>query len=108
MNHGKIVQVGTPEEIYNRPINVFVADFIGTTNLVDGEIVSGPSGEENSGIVEFRGRDGAVRISCVWSKAVIHNKKVILSLRQEHLNMSLSERENTDNVFKATVINKSF
>ena len=33
---GKIQQVGTPEEIYNEPANVFVADFIGESNIFDG------------------------------------------------------------------------
>ena len=34
MNAGKIQQIGTPQEIYHRPINQFVATFIGRTNLV--------------------------------------------------------------------------
>ena len=37
MNHGRIEQVGTPWEIYNRPASAFVADFIGTANLHAGE-----------------------------------------------------------------------
>jgi spermidine/putrescine transport system ATP-binding protein len=35
MNRGKILQIGTPEEIYERPTTRFVADFIGETNLID-------------------------------------------------------------------------
>jgi putative spermidine/putrescine transport system ATP-binding protein len=34
---GRIQQVGTPTEVYERPANAFVADFIGTSNLLDGE-----------------------------------------------------------------------
>ena len=41
MDGGKLLQVGTPEEIYSRPSNRFVADFIGHTNLLDG-MVTGP------------------------------------------------------------------
>ncbi len=33
---GKIVQLDTPREIYRRPVNAFVADFIGETNLIEG------------------------------------------------------------------------
>ena len=40
MNHGVLLQVGTPEEIYERPTNRFVADFIGQTNLLDGTVES--------------------------------------------------------------------
>ncbi|HLY58537.1 MAG TPA: ABC transporter ATP-binding protein [Stellaceae bacterium] len=40
MDKGKIVQVGTPAEIYEFPQNRFVADFIGTTNLFPGTVVA--------------------------------------------------------------------
>ena len=36
MSHGKIQQIGTPTDIYNEPVNAFVADFIGESNIVDG------------------------------------------------------------------------
>ncbi|MBR1846149.1 MAG: ABC transporter ATP-binding protein [Bacilli bacterium] len=38
MRRGEIQQVGTPEEIYNEPINAFVADFIGESNIYNGTI----------------------------------------------------------------------
>lgn len=36
MREGEIQQIGTPESIYNEPVNAFVADFIGESNIVDG------------------------------------------------------------------------
>ena len=36
MNHGEIQQVGTPVDIYNEPINKFVATFIGESNIIEG------------------------------------------------------------------------
>lgn len=36
MNHGVIQQIGSPVDIYNEPINAFVADFIGESNILDG------------------------------------------------------------------------
>lgn len=36
MNNGEIQQIGTPEDIYNEPVNAFVADFIGESNIIDG------------------------------------------------------------------------
>jgi len=36
MNNGVIQQKGTPEDIYNEPVNAFVADFIGESNIVEG------------------------------------------------------------------------
>lgn len=40
MNNGVVEQVGTPNEIYTRPSNVFVATFIGRANLLEGEVTS--------------------------------------------------------------------
>lgn len=39
MNNGVIEQVGTPEDIYNEPVNAFVADFIGEANILNGTMV---------------------------------------------------------------------
>ena len=40
MDNGKVVQIGTAEEIYEQPASRFVADFIGDTNLVEGQVVA--------------------------------------------------------------------
>jgi putrescine transport system ATP-binding protein len=40
MDHGRVVQVGTPSEIYEFPASRFVADFVGTTNLFEGTVSS--------------------------------------------------------------------
>ena len=39
INDGEIQQTGTPDEIYNEPVNTFVADFIGDSNIFNGAIV---------------------------------------------------------------------
>ena len=39
MNEGKIQQIGTPADIYNEPVNSFVADFIGESNILNGRMV---------------------------------------------------------------------
>jgi ABC-type Fe3+/spermidine/putrescine transport system ATPase subunit len=38
MNDGRFEQVGTPEEVYDRPATRFVADFVGTANVFDGSV----------------------------------------------------------------------
>ncbi|MBR2722415.1 MAG: ABC transporter ATP-binding protein [Clostridia bacterium] len=40
MAHGRIQQIGTPTDIYNEPVNAFVADFIGESNIVDGVMLA--------------------------------------------------------------------
>ena len=44
MNQGKVLQVGTPSEIYEFPNSRFVADFIGTTNFFEGAVVKAEPG----------------------------------------------------------------
>ncbi|GFZ87496.1 spermidine/putrescine ABC transporter ATP-binding protein [Compostibacillus humi] len=39
MNQGKIQQIGTPQEIYNKPVNHFVASFIGETNIIKADVI---------------------------------------------------------------------
>lgn len=45
MDHGRVVQLGTPARIHHRPATAFVADFIGAENLVPGEIVAHEGGD---------------------------------------------------------------
>ena len=45
MNHGRVLQIGTPEAIYEQPADRFVADFIGETNFLEGEVQASLAGE---------------------------------------------------------------
>ena len=61
MNVGVIEQIGTPEEIYNRPRNRFVADFVGSANLIKGRVLKSaqPSGSPD-GVLAFEATGGTV------------------------------------------------
>jgi len=48
MNRGRIVQLGTPREIYSSPVNEFAADFIGAANIIRGRLVEGPDARGRS------------------------------------------------------------
>ena len=60
MNHGEIQQMGTPEELYARPVNPFVADFVGFENIVPSEVVSSSDSE-----AVVRLTDGTTVSGCV-------------------------------------------
>jgi ABC-type Fe3+/spermidine/putrescine transport system ATPase subunit len=45
MKDGRLVQVGTPPQLYCSPTNAFAAEFMGPTNLVDGEVVASSDGQ---------------------------------------------------------------
>lgn len=49
MNEARIEQMGSPDDLYDRPVNRFVAGFLGESNLLAGEI-----GEASQGTVAFR------------------------------------------------------
>src|SRR6266704_5938162 len=51
MNVGVIEQIGTPEEIYNRPKSRFVADFVGSANLIKGKVVGPGTFEAEGGAI---------------------------------------------------------
>src|SRR6185312_14117266 len=57
MNVGGIEQIGTPEDIYNRPKTRFGADFVGSANLIAGRIAKKASGP---GPIVFKAADGVV------------------------------------------------
>jgi iron(III) transport system ATP-binding protein len=40
LNEGRVLQVGAPTELYDRPVNRFVAGFLGTANMLDGELAA--------------------------------------------------------------------
>jgi iron(III) transport system ATP-binding protein len=76
MKDGVIQQVGTPQEIYHRPANIFVAGFVGRTNLIE---------------AEYRASEKSVRIGShvlPLPRVSLHaDAPVILSIRPEDLHM---------------------
>jgi spermidine/putrescine transport system ATP-binding protein len=56
MSHGRLQQVAVPQEIYNNPVNGFVASFVGENNIFAGEIVS-----TANGLAEFKAKSGTFR-----------------------------------------------
>lgn len=79
MNKGKIVQSGTPVDIYDEPINHFVADFVGESNIVNGTMI-----EDN--LVEFVGK----QFECV-DGGMRKNEAVEIVIRPEDLSLTSIE-----------------
>jgi putative spermidine/putrescine transport system ATP-binding protein len=55
MNDGQIEQLGTPKDIYERPANTFVADFIGASNLIFGTVMADGRMESAEGVLPLPG-----------------------------------------------------
>ncbi|TIX81917.1 MAG: ABC transporter ATP-binding protein, partial [Mesorhizobium sp.] len=81
MNGGRIVQLGQPSEIYDEPADLFVADFVGKTNLLSGK-VAGHSGN----LVEVALADGTVIVARKRT-SLRQDEAVAVSLRPESLSL---------------------
>lgn len=79
MKEGEIVQTGTPTDIYDEPINRYVADFIGESNIVRGQMIKDYS-------VNFAGKT----FSCV-DGGMKSNEKVDVVIRPEDLQLTSSQ-----------------
>jgi multiple sugar transport system ATP-binding protein len=82
MDHGRLQQVAAPQELYDQPANAFVAGFLGSPgmNLVEGEVVAGPSGRPS-----VRTGGGDVELA---AGPFVTDGKVLLGVRPEHLRLA--------------------
>lgn len=85
MNEGRIMQIGSPREIYERPRNKFVADFVGTTNFLEATI-SAVETEPGRYMVE----SPIGKLAASSADVLRAGDKVVLSLRPE--DVELAER----------------
>lgn len=97
MKDGKIVQIGTPREVYNLPRNSFVANFIGETNFLHGKLTA-VSGQE----LLMETQIGNIRSKSAITGLAIGNS-VTCSIRPESLDVSDDPVENAPNQFEARI-----
>jgi iron(III) transport system ATP-binding protein len=103
MNAGRIQQIGSPREIYERPQTKFVADFVGTTNFVDGTVRQAV-GSDGQYIIDTE--LGPLQSYSVES--VRPGQAVVLSIRPEDVRLSDTALEPGMNVLSAVVDQKVF
>ncbi len=82
MSKGRILQIGSPREIYDRPAERFVANFIGETNFIEGEIESISRGK-----AKVKHASGATLIAAV-PDGFDRKGKVTVVVRPEHAQIS--------------------
>ncbi len=85
MNHGVIQQNDTPENIYNKPSNTFVADFIGSPsmNLIKGNLKQ--SSDKISFVVNGSNFEIPINGYNFKEKSNLNNKEVFFGIRPEHI-----------------------
>ena len=81
MNHGRIMQIGTPSEVFNHPANLFVAGFIGTPqmNFLDAVL------EVRDGTCTALAAGERIALLDGFARGGLDGKSVVLGIRPEHI-----------------------
>ncbi|UCF92307.1 MAG: sn-glycerol-3-phosphate ABC transporter ATP-binding protein UgpC [Desulfobacterales bacterium] len=98
MRDGLIQQVGSPSEVFDKPANLFVADFIGTPsiNLLRGEIAA------EEGHLVFRGANFVLPLPSETSLA--RGRKIVYGLRPQHIKVLTEPSEAHPHIIEAQLI----
>lgn len=107
MNHGEIHQVGTPREVYHRPRDSFVADFIGNANLLDGEVTG--QGDNQLTVTLEAGSEVIVDEDAATAREVHANERVTLLFRPERFRVYPGDSDvDAENTITGTVEEVTF
>ena len=107
MNEGRIEQVGTPNEIYENPASVFVADFIGSTNIIKGVVFRQDSSQ---GLCDIKTSTSSV-ISIPCREAATVGEEVHFIIKPEKIELRPARRDNRDmegKIFGASYLGSAF
>ena len=100
MNDGKILQVGTPSEIYDSPRSRFVADFIGTSNFLEGRFIS------ESEIVLTT--EPPLKIASAPNSDVPLNTPVTVAIRPERFELKTTPLSDVPNFLPGVIQDESY
>jgi len=106
MESGNVVQIGTAHEIYEKPANKFVADFIGTMNFMSGEVVEVLP--DATGV--YVRTELSEKILCTTSgnTTTSAGEKVYASIRPEDVEVSTEPPQARENLFKGTIAHRAY
>jgi len=98
MNGGRIIQLGRPDDVFERPRNRFVAEFIGTANFLAGQMVEASSGDHQIALAH-----GPVWTTTAFTEAVA-GEAVTIAVRPQKIRVVLPSSGAADGMNEATVI----
>ena len=102
MNEGRIEQMGTPEDLYENPRTVFVANFLGQSNLIKGQIV-GTDGDNNH--IEVHGQ----KVTVAKNRSHSDGNSVLIGIRPEKIDIDYENEPADGNVLRGgKVVDVSF
>jgi iron(III) transport system ATP-binding protein len=101
MRAGEVVQLGKPRDIYENPKSKFVAQFIGTSNFIDGTVASRDGDRQ---VVETR--DG--RLTLDSAAHMPAGTEVVVSIRPEAVMLTTERPLNAANIWEGSVTTRAF
>jgi putative spermidine/putrescine transport system ATP-binding protein len=101
MSNGHIEQIGSPREIYEQPANAFVADFIGSSNLLDAVVVS-----VDDGATIIR-TDLGLTLRGAHSSHTPGNR-VVAMIRPEHVRLRSADEPAGENALAARIVEATY
>ncbi|HLQ94517.1 MAG TPA: ABC transporter ATP-binding protein [Xanthobacteraceae bacterium] len=79
IDRGNVTQIGSPQDIYFRPVNPFVARFVGATNLLTGRLVEGANGRGQVEVLNGR------QVRCMVPQPISDPSSISVSIRPESI-----------------------
>ncbi|MBN2035023.1 MAG: ABC transporter ATP-binding protein [Deltaproteobacteria bacterium] len=106
MESGNVVQIGNPQEIYEKPANRFVADFIGTMNFIPCNITRFLPDKKMAHISTDFSQDILCRTPDTG--ATTPGKQIYASIRPEDVQIFSEPPQDTANLFRGTIAHKAY
>jgi iron(III) transport system ATP-binding protein len=104
MNQGKIMQIDTPSGLHNRPINEFVADFLGGTNFLTGTV---KEKHVEGGVLTVETNEG-LNISVPISEGAKEGHKVLINIRPLSLTIHRTKPMDKANVWEGKIERRGY
>ena len=101
MNAGRVLQVGTPSDVYERPASRFVADFIGDSNFFVGTV-------EATGPPVVVRTSKAFILRCTASTRVERGMSVVVAVRPEQIEIASSDEGSEDNSIDGVIARRTY
>lgn len=98
MNHGEIVQIAEPHDVYEYPNSRFVAEFVGSVNLFEGLVV-----EDEPGRVRVQSKEAGGMLYVNHGISCAPNQKVHVALRPEKIRISSKQPSQNENCIHGVI-----
>ncbi len=103
MDEGRIIQVATPDRIYEAPNSVYVADFIGDVNIVSGQVKA-----TGDGVYALTYAEGQSPVHAVSDKPLSDGIQAHLAVRPEKVAIHTDKPEGADNLLQGKVLDIAY